>query len=78
MSDNKPETAENTAGAATAEIPKVRNFRNATDVENFYRFLNDNDLRKEAKLALETVLNKLAPKSKKRKKRNSAGKKKLQ
>ena len=76
MSDNKTELAQDTA--LVTEVPKVRNFRNATDVERFYRFVNDNDLRKEAKLALETVLNKLAPKSKKRKKRSTAGKKKLQ
>ena len=39
------------------ESPKTpRNFRTAIDIENFYRFVNDNDLRKEAKIMLEASI----------------------
>lgn len=54
----------------------LRNFRHTADVENFYRFVHENGLRREAKLimsAISTHLNK--GKKKTRKKRKS---KKLQ
>ena len=54
----------------------LRNFRKIADVENFYRFVHENGLRREAKLivsAITTHLNK--GKKKVRKKRKS---KKLQ
>ncbi len=38
------------------EAPKTpRNFRSAVDIESFYRFVNDNDLRKEAKIMFELI-----------------------
>jgi hypothetical protein len=41
---------------AAAEAGKgIRNFRQSSDVENFYRFVHDNGLRREAKMILETV-----------------------
>jgi hypothetical protein len=60
----------------TTEGNGLRNFRKTADVENFYRFVHESGLRREAKLivsAITTHLNK--GKKKTRKKRKS---KKLQ
>lgn len=60
-----------------AESPKTpRNFRTAIDIENFYRFVNDNDLRKEAKIMLEIIQQKVLATVKK-KKNTKASKKNL-
>ena len=41
----------------TTEVAKsgVRNFRNIADIENFYRFVYENDLRREAKMVLQAI-----------------------
>jgi len=53
----------------TTESPKTpRNFRTAIDIENFYRFVNDNDLRREAKIMLELIQSKVMQVVKKNKK----------
>ena len=56
------------------EAKKIaKNFRNSADIENFYRFVHENDLRKEAKLIFEKmhaeikVQEKKAKRSRKRK-----------
>ena len=68
------ETLTNSAAAgATAEAkPTVRNFRNIPDIENFYRFVYENDLRRETKLVLAAIVRKLnaAAKKSKRNKKN--------
>jgi hypothetical protein len=59
------------------ENPKTpRNFRTAIDIENFYRFVNDNDLRKEAKIMLELISLKVLGQVK-RKRKESKSKKNL-
>jgi len=61
-----------------AEAPKTpRNFRSAIDIENFYRFVNDNDLRREAKIMLEIIQAKVLATVKKKKKESKASKKNL-
>jgi hypothetical protein len=61
-----------------AEAPKTpRNFRSAIDIENFYRFVNDNDLRREAKIMLEIIQAKVLASVKKKKKESKASKKNL-
>lgn len=45
-----------------------RNFRHNPDVENFYRFVHDNQLRHEAKMLFKAILDKLKTKSKAAKK----------
>lgn len=40
---------------AAGEAKTVRNFRNSTEIETFYRFIHDNGLRREAKQMLEAV-----------------------
>ena len=60
-----------------AESPKTpRNFRTAIDIENFYRFVNDNDLRKEARIMLEMIQAKVMASVKKNKKAAKAASKK--
>jgi hypothetical protein len=63
----------NTETEAVVEGPKTpRNFRTAIDIENFYRFVNDNDLRREAKLMLEMIQQKVLLTVKKKKKETKA------
>jgi hypothetical protein len=58
---------------AVVEGPKTpRNFRTAIDIENFYRFVNDNDLRREAKIMLEMIQQKVLITVKKKKKETKA------
>ena len=58
---------------AVVEGPKTpRNFRTAIDIENFYRFVNDNDLRREAKIMLELIQQKVMITVKKKKKETKA------
>ena len=67
MSTVTPETE------AVVEGPKTpRNFRTAIDIENFYRFVNDNDLRREAKIMLELIQQKVMITVKKKKKETKA------
>ena len=41
---------------AKAETKKLgKNFRNSADIENFYRFIHENGLRKEAKMIFEKL-----------------------
>ena len=47
-----------------------RNFRSSADVENFYRFVSENNLRREAKIVLQAIM-KLVHESKKKSKRES-------
>jgi pantoate kinase len=56
---------ENNAGQRT-----IKNFKSSPDVENFFRFVHENDLRKEARMILEAVCKALEPKKKRRKRRS--------
>jgi len=44
----------------------LRNFRKSPEVENFYRFVNENDLRREAHLMLGVIVSKITQKKKKK------------
>ncbi|OIQ19062.1 MAG: hypothetical protein BM556_07185 [Bacteriovorax sp. MedPE-SWde] len=58
-----------TAVATEGEAVKgIKNFRSSPDIENFYRFIHENGLRKEAKAVLELVNVTLNPKAKKKRK----------
>jgi hypothetical protein len=70
----------NTTNAGPEVVRTLRNFRSSADVVNFYRFVSDNSLRREAKQILETIyarLTKDVKKTKSRKKRKKAPKKTL-
>lgn len=54
------------------EVPRVvANFRANADIENFYRFLYENDLRREAKTIFAKIQNQ-SPSKKKSKKKKAA------
>lgn len=53
----------NTQNNSTEDVVKtVTSFRNAEELQTFYRFVNDNGLRREANMLLSQVLAKIAPK----------------
>ncbi len=58
------------------QSPKAtpRNFRSAIDIENFYRFINENDLRREAKIMLELISFKVLGTAKKKRKESKSKK----
>tara|TARA_R110000868_G_scaffold42895_1_gene144651 strand:- start:2639 stop:2842 length:204 start_codon:yes stop_codon:yes gene_type:complete len=53
----------------TEAKPGVRNFRTIPDIENFYRFVYENDLRRETKLVLSLIVRKIAAANKKSRKK---------
>ncbi|PIP91063.1 MAG: hypothetical protein COW01_08485 [Bdellovibrionales bacterium CG12_big_fil_rev_8_21_14_0_65_38_15] len=58
------------ANTTTAEVkPGVRNFRTIPEIENFYRFVYENDLRRETKLVLSLIVRKIAAANKKSRKK---------
>ncbi len=59
-------TEKDTASAGTT----IKNFKNTSEVENFYRFINDNGLRSEAKRLVEVVLKQITPQKKRGRKKS--------
>jgi len=57
MTTTTTQTEKTTPVAAEADAParKSKNFRQLPDIENFYRFVYENDLRREAKILLESI-----------------------
>lgn len=52
---------------ATDGAKNIKSFRKSKDLEDFYRFINENGLRREARHALEFIVSRLAkPKKKSR------------
>ncbi len=51
-------TEEKTAPAA--EVMTLKNFRSNGDIENFYRYIHDNGLRREAFMMMEYAISKVA------------------
>lgn len=57
----------NTEIAQPTEIVRtIKNFRSAPDIENFYRFVHENDLRFEARKVLELVVKNMIDAAKKK------------
>jgi hypothetical protein len=44
---------------APAEVMTLKNFRSNGDIENFYRYIHDNGLRREAFMMMEYAINKI-------------------
>ena len=42
------------------EVMTIKNFRSNGDIENFYRYIHDNGLRREANMLMEYALGKVA------------------
>ncbi|MBT7609325.1 MAG: hypothetical protein HN576_06190 [Bacteriovoracaceae bacterium] len=58
------QTVENEAG-----VKNLRAVKSNPDVENFYRFISENDLRREAKMIFSEIVNHLNPPKKRRKRK---------
>lgn len=50
--------SENTEKAT--EAVTIKNFRNNSDIENFYRYIHENGLRREAFMMMEYAISKVA------------------
>jgi hypothetical protein len=48
------------------EVMTLKNFKNNSDIENFYRFIHENKLRGEAHTLMELVLKSIQKASKKK------------
>lgn len=46
--------------AAAPEAMTLKNFRSNGDIENFYRYIHDNGLRREAFMLMEYAISKVA------------------
>lgn len=44
----------------TPEVMTIKNFRSNGDIENFYRYIHDNGLRREAFMLMEYAISKVA------------------
>lgn len=56
----------NEASSSTEANKGVRGFRSTADVENFYRFIYENNLRREAKKIFEIIFRKGSKKKSKK------------
>jgi hypothetical protein len=45
---------------AMPEVMTIKNFRSNGDIENFYRYIHDNGLRREALMLMEYAISKVA------------------
>lgn len=52
-----------------------KGYRNLNDIENFYRFVYENKVRKEAQMIFQAIIDVVAPKKKARKPRAKKAKK---
>jgi len=60
MSKTTTTIEDKSAGAATPEPMTIKNFRSNGDIENFYRYIHENGLRREAYMLMEYALSKVA------------------
>lgn len=67
MTDKQPVTEEN--GEQVEITRALRNFRNIPEIEHFYRFVHDNNLRRETKLVFEAITSAIASQKKVNKKK---------
>jgi hypothetical protein len=55
-----PATLDEKPGSTTApEVMTIKNFRSNGDIENFYRYIHDNGLRREAYMLMDYALSKV-------------------
>jgi hypothetical protein len=53
-------TTEEKVAPAAPEAMTLKNFRSNGDIENFYRYIHDNGLRREAFMLMEYAISKVA------------------
>lgn len=56
---------------AESQANGIRSFKASSDVEDFYRFVHENDFRREAQVMLQAVHDLMSKQSKKGKKKKS-------
>lgn len=61
--------AKTTEKETVAPSASIKNFKNSSEVENFYRFIHENNLRGEAKSLVELVLKRITPPKKRGRKK---------
>ena len=59
----------NSPQKGSGQESEVRSFRKSADLEAFYRFIHENNLRREAHVALEFIVSRLKASSKKKSKK---------
>lgn len=66
-------STETTTKTQAEEIQQkgFRNFRTNVDVENFYRFVHENDLRREAKILLDHIFSRTKKGAKKQRRKSA-------
>ena len=62
----KNETVNTENTGASEKVSPLKSFRSNPDVENFYRFIYENNLRKEAKTCFEAIVKAIKPPKKTR------------
>lgn len=69
--------SESTTEQTTANegVKTLKTFRKSKELEDFYRFINENGLRREAHHAIEFISNRLSPKKSKSKTKSKRGRK---
>lgn len=60
MSKNPTLLDEKAGATGPAEVMTIKNFRQNGDIENFYRYIHDNGLRREAFMLMEYAISKVA------------------
>jgi hypothetical protein len=60
-------TTQKTMTAKEKKAELIKGFRNNSDIENFYRFVHENNLRVEAKVLMQTILDSISSKRKSKK-----------
>jgi hypothetical protein len=53
-------TVKNDDKSVVPEVMTIKNFRSNGDIENFYRYIHDNGLRREALMLMEYAISKVA------------------
>ncbi len=72
MTDKVAEVVEEQSDEQVEITRALRNFRNIPEIEHFYRFVYDNNLRRETKLVFEAITSAIASQKKVNKKKAQA------
>lgn len=70
MSKNTVTLNSDEKAAPVAEVMTLKNFRSNGDIENFYRYIHDNGLRREAFMLMEYAISKVAKSRKGKRSKN--------
>ena len=63
------DTTEETTNTVSSAVKKLKGFKASSDIENFYRFVYENNLRREAGVLLKSIVSEVLSKSKRKSKK---------